>query len=56
MYNFSSERENYSSVLHLDIWEDTSVALVALKDNLTFALVALKDNFSVTDAATSNEL
>lgn len=50
-----SERKNYSSVLHLEVWEDISVALVVLKDDLTCALVALKDNLSVTDAATGNE-
>lgn len=54
---FSSpcERKNYSSVLHLEVWGDISVALVVLKDYLTCALVALKDNFSVTDAATGHE-
>lgn len=42
---FRSERENYSSVPHREVWEYISLAFVALKDN-----------FPVTDAATGNEL
>lgn len=49
------ERKNDSSVLHLEVWEDISVACVVLKDDLTGALVAWKDDFSATEAAAGDE-
>lgn len=50
---FSCERKNYSSVLHLEVWEDISLALVALKDNflVTYAATAMNYELPVKHVA-----
>lgn len=50
---FSPERKNYNSVLHREVWEDISVALVALKDNflVTYAATAMNYELPVKHVA-----